>query len=160
MAIEIERKFLVLDDSWRKHAAHGVYYRQGYLTDAAQCSIRVRVDSKQGYLNIKSATLGVKRTEFEYPVPLPDANEMLDRFCTGALIEKRRYHIRHGRHLWEVDVFEGDNAGLVVAEIELLSEDELFELPPWAGKEVSNESRYYNVCLAKHPFKDWADDQK
>ncbi len=155
MAIEIERKFLVRNDSWRVRAQPGQRYRQGYLTTEAQSSVRVRIAGEQGYLNIKSATLGVTRMEFEYRIPRQDAEEILDRLCVQPLIEKTRYIVEHAGHTWEIDVFEGDNAGLVVAEIELHSQDEAFELPDWAGEEVSHDPRYYNVSLVIHPFKDW-----
>lgn len=160
MPTEIERKFLVRDNSWRADADEGVAYRQGYLNslDAdppPPSSIRVRIAGQRGFLNIKSATLGVSRSEYEYEIPLRDASEMLDHLCIGPLIEKRRYHVRYGDHLWEIDVFEGDNAGLVVAEVELQAADEPFERPPWLGEEVSDDLRYYNVNLVRHPFKDW-----
>ncbi|MEQ6341661.1 MAG: CYTH domain-containing protein [Gammaproteobacteria bacterium] len=155
MAIEIERKFLVRNDTWRNHAADGVFYRQGYLASSPSCSIRVRSGGGKGYLNLKSATLGVTRKEYEYEVPEQEANEMLNLFCEGPLIEKTRYNVEHAGHIWEVDVFAGDNDGLIVAEIELDDADEAFELPGWAGEEVSHDSRYYNVCLVTHPFKDW-----
>jgi adenylate cyclase len=155
MATEIERKFLVIHDSWRQAVAKSSFYRQGYLANSDGASVRVRVADGKGYLNIKSMTLGVSRHEFEYVIPLSDAEEMLDDLCIGAKIEKIRYFVDHGEHTWEVDVFEGDNEGLVVAEVELDSVDEVFERPPWAGKEVSDDKRYYNVCLVKHPFKEW-----
>ena len=157
MATEIERKFLVTDDSWRDSVTKSSFYRQGYLANSEGASVRVRVADDKGYLNIKSMTLGVSRHEFEYVIPVIDAEEMLNDLCVGPKIEKTRYFVDHGGHTWEVDVFEGDNDGLVVAEIELGSEDEAFERPPWAGEEVSHETRYYNVCLVKHPYKDWKD---
>ena len=155
MAQEIERKFLVISDAWRDQASSRVYFRQGYLADAAKCSVRVRVSDDKGYLNLKSATLDIKRTEYEYEIPKQDAEEMLARFCEYPLIEKTRHYVRHAGHLWEIDVFEGANAGLVVAEIELDDIDESFSRPGWLGQEVSDDPRYYNVCLVKHPFKDW-----
>jgi len=155
MATEIERKFLLRDDSWRAQADAGHVMRQGYLIGAERASVRVRISGGRASLNIKSATLGVERREYEYPIPLRDAEEMLDTLCQRPLIEKTRYHVRHGEHTWEIDVFSGDNAGLVVAEIELDSVDEDFERPPWLGEEVSHDPRYYNVCLVKHPYKDW-----
>lgn len=158
MATEIERKFLVLNDSWRAGVAGQAHYRQGYLANSAGASVRVRVAGGKGYLNIKSMTLGVRRHEFEYLIPVAEAEEMLNHLCVGPLIEKVRYRVPYGDHLWEIDVFEGDNAGLLVAEIELQAEDECFELPPWAGEEVSHDSRYYNVCLAQHPYKEWKDN--
>lgn len=155
MATEIERKFLVLDDSWRAEATRSVRMRQGYLSGGGQSSIRVRVQGDEAFLNIKSATLGVRRLEYEYPIPLRDAEEMLDRLCAGPLIEKTRYDVPRAGHVWEIDVFEGDNAGLVVAEIELDGEDDFFEKPAWAGAEVSHDPRYYNVSLVKNPYKNW-----
>lgn len=155
MATEIERKFLVLNDTWRAQAAPGVRYLQGYLANSKQASVRVRIEGEVARLNIKSATLGVTRREYEYAIPVSDAREILKDLCDEPLIDKLRYHVRHGGHRWEIDVFEGDNAGLVVAEIELASEDEIFARPDWLGREVSHDARYYNVCLAQHPFKHW-----
>lgn len=155
MAKEIERKFLLTSEAWRAQAAPGTRYRQGYLANSATCSVRARIAGDKAYLNLKSITLGVSRTEFDYPVPLADAEVMLATLCAKPLIEKIRYLIPYGQHTWEIDEFEGDNAGLVVAEIELSSEDEAFECPPWLGEEVSHDPRYYNVCLVRHPYKDW-----
>jgi adenylate cyclase len=155
MATEIERKFLLRDDSWRAVADAGVVMRQGYLAGSERASVRVRVAGDQANINIKSATLGVTRTEYEYPIPLDEANALLDTLADGPLIEKTRYHVAHGSHTWEIDVFAGDNQGLVVAEIELGDPDEAFERPAWLGDEVSDDPRYYNVCLVKHPYKDW-----
>ena len=157
MATEIERKFLVCNDSWRQQSDAGLKTRQGYMSGGEHASIRVRVQGDHAFLNVKSSTLGIWRREYDYPIPLSDAQEMLDHLCEGPLIEKIRYHVRYAAHIWEVDLFEGDNAGLIVAEIELNSEDEAFERPPWVGKEVSHDHRYYNVCLAKHPYKEWKD---
>lgn len=160
MATEIERKFLVINDNWRAHADEGSFYRQGYLTSldpgrGVKASIRIRIQGEKAYLNIKSATLGIRRMEYEYPVSLSDAQEMLDHLCVGSVVTKTRYHLREGDHLWEIDVFDGDNLGLVVAEIELADEDEEFERPEWLGEEVSYEERYYNVCLSLHPYREW-----
>lgn len=155
MATEIERKFLVVSDRWREQAQRGTAFRQGYLVGAKHASVRVRIEGEKANLNIKSATLGVHRQEFEYPIPLEDAREMLDTLCEKPLIEKTRYLVAFEGYTWEVDVFEGDNAGLVVAEVELSSEDEQPPLPAWVGEEVSHDPRYYNVCLVKHPYKDW-----
>jgi adenylate cyclase len=155
MATEIERKFLLRDDAWRAHADGGTRMRQGYLLGSEKASVRVRVSGDRAHLNIKSATLGVQRREYEYEIPLADAGEILDTLCEGPLIEKTRYHVRHENHTWEIDVFAGDNQGLVVAEIELGAVDEHFARPSWLGEEVSHDPRYYNVCLVKHPYKDW-----
>lgn len=155
MATEIERKFLLKNDSWRTEANEGSMIRQGYLAGTEKSSIRVRVSGEKANINIKSATLDVTRQEYEYTIPLSEANEILDTLCEGPLIEKTRYHVQHDDHVWEVDEFYGDNQGLVVAEIELNSADENFERPDWVGEEVSDDTRYYNVCLVKHPYKDW-----
>ncbi len=157
MAQEIERKFLVLNESWREDAGPRVYISQGYLGEAQGASVRVRVEGERANINIKGATLGISRTEYEYPIPLDEALEMLKNLCLKPLIEKSRYKVKVGNHTWEVDLFAGDNAGLIVAEVELASEDQPFEKPAWAGDEVSDDPRYYNVCLVKHPYKDWHD---
>ena len=155
MATEIERKFLIRDDRWRQQADGGQRIAQGYLIGGRDASVRVRIEGDQANLNIKSATLGIYRQEYEYPIPLEDAREMLDNLCEKPVIEKVRYHVSYTGHVWEIDVFEGENAGLVVAEIELDSEDETFEQPDWLGEEVSDDERYYNVSLVNHPYKDW-----
>lgn len=155
MAIEIERKFLVIDDRWRDGVVASTTMRQGYLTGDARGSVRLRIAGKRAHLNIKGATVGRSRLEFEYPIPLADAEQMLGELCDGPLVEKVRHLVRVGRHDWEVDVFSGANAGLVVAEIELDAVDEIFERPPWIGREVTEEVRYYNACLAKHPYREW-----
>ena len=155
MAQEIERKFLVTDLSWRQRA-QGTLYRQGYVPTQNQTTVRVRVVSDRGYLTIKGPTSGVSRQEFEYPIPLADAETLLADLCAPPLIEKWRYRLNVGSHLWEVDEFLGDNAGLILAEVELSSETESFSLPPWAGLEVSEDARYYNANLAKHPYRLWA----
>ncbi|MCI0505232.1 MAG: CYTH domain-containing protein [Gammaproteobacteria bacterium] len=155
MATEIERKFLVLNDDWRKLATRQKILKQGYFAGGGKASIRIRVVDESANINIKSATLDVARKEYEFPVPYADAREMLEQLCEKPLIEKTRYYVPYGNHIWEVDEFTGDNAGLVVAEIELLEMNESFEKPPWLGEEVSHDTRYYNVCLVKHPYKDW-----
>lgn len=155
MAQEIERKFLLKDDRWRAQVSRTATMRQGYLASDASCSIRVRVTGDAGYLNIKSATLGVARSEFEYAIPVTEARELLDLFCRGRCLDKVRHYISRPPHIWEIDVFEGDNAGLVVAEIELTSVAESFACPEWLGPEVSADPRYYNVCLIDHPYSAW-----
>lgn len=154
MPQEIERKFLVKDDSWRAATLRSSEYRQAYLANNARCSVRIRIEGDQAKLNIKTATLGVTRGEYEYPLPADEAEEMLDRVC-GPAIEKTRHLIEHAGHRWEIDEFHGANQGLVVAEIELQSEQEQFERPSWLGAEVSDDPRYYNVCLIDHPFSAW-----
>lgn len=155
MAREIERKYLVANEGWRAGVSAIAHYRQGYLAGTGKCSIRVRTDGERGYLNLKSATLDIVRTEYEYEIPLTEAEDMLTRFCEGLLVEKRRHFVEHAGHTWEIDVFEGDNAGLVIAEIELDEVDSRFELPPWVGAEVSDDPRYYNVWLAHTPYTRW-----
>ena len=155
MAVEIERKFLLKNDNWRELANECTRFQQGYIIGSDKASVRVRIEGQQARLNIKSATLGIQRQEFEYVIPLTDAQELLASLCQKPLIEKTRYHLHYGEHQWEIDVFSGDNAGLTVAEIELQHSDELFARPDWLGEEVSDDPRYYNVSLVTHPYKDW-----
>ena len=155
MGTEVERKFLVTSDAWRAGVRDALRMRQGYLPGIETASVRVRIAGERAWLNIKSATLDVSRREYEVPIPLADAEEIIDLLCERPLIEKTRHHVPHGRHVWEVDVFEGENAGLVVAEIELGAADERFEHPSWLGAEVTDEIRYYNLALASHPFARW-----
>ena len=153
MAIEIERKFLLKNAYWKEQADAGINYSQGYLLGSQHASVRVRLQGEHAFLNIKSATIDITRQEYEYEIPLADAVEMLDTLCEKPLIKKVRYH---ENHVWEIDVFEGDNYGLVVAEIELTDIDEPFAKPDWLGAEVSDDARYYNVNLVKHPFNNWS----
>ena len=166
MGIEIERKFLVHGDGWRRAAHKVVPMAQGYLNDIAmvdsgamQASVRVRIEGDEARLNIKSRELGARRQEFEYPVPVADARALL-ALSVGGLIDKRRHYVEHAGHLWEVDEFLGDNAGLVVAEIELGSADEAFERPAWAGSEATDCPRYYNLALAARPYSLWSDAER
>lgn len=154
MGVEIERKFLLQGDQWRQ-LAQGVLYRQGYLRADGECTVRVRTVGKSGFLTIKGRTVGASRSEYEYAIPLDDANAMLDQLCMQPLIEKKRYTIAHKGFNWEVDEFFGDNQGLIVAEIELEAEDQPFDLPPWIGQEVTGDRRYYNASLVRHPFSHW-----
>ena len=156
MATEIEHKFLIRDDRWRQQVERSVRMRQGYLTSDVRCSVRVRVAGGQGFLNIKSGTLGIQRSEYEYPIPLAEAEEILDTLCEQPLLEKTRHFVRFGGHLWEIDEFEGDNAGLIVAEVELSRIDEPFDQPDWLGANVSHDIRYYNSQLARHPYRTWS----
>lgn len=155
MADEIERKFLLRDDRWRAHIERSVRQVQGYLGSVETCSIRIRIEGDKASLNIKSATLGVSRSEYDYPVPKNEAEEILEHLCRKPLIDKTRHFIQAGKHVWEIDEFHGDNDGLIVAEVELAHPDEAFERPDWLGEEVSYDTRYYNVCLVEHPYKDW-----
>ncbi|MDD2799265.1 MAG: CYTH domain-containing protein [Bacteroidales bacterium] len=152
MSTEIERKFLVNSDAYKREA-EGVYYRQNYLSNNESGVVRVRIAGDKGYLTIKGKSVGISRSEFEYEIPLDDAEVMLDNLCTLPEIEKVRYRVSFGGFVWEVDEFSGKNEGLVVAEIELPTEDTVFEKPDWVGEEVSDDARYYNSNLLNHPFK-------
>ena len=154
MATEIERKFLVKDDSWRG-LGEGDHYRQGYLSTEPGRTVRVRVAAGKGFLTIKGKTVNATRAEYEYVIPTQDANDMLDELCARPLIEKIRYRIEYQGLVWEVDEFEGENAGLVVAELELAAEDQAVTLPAWVGEEVTTDPRYYNANLIAHPFSHW-----
>ena len=155
MAQEIERKFLVTNDNWRK-LAKGQPYCQGYLATAEPGqSVRVRIVGDQGFLTIKGPAQGVTRAEFEYSIPVTDAEKMLDTLCQRPFIQKTRYRLPIDDVVWEIDVFEGDNAGLSVAEVELHSEAQPFEQPDWLGEEVSGQTRYYNSSLVKNPYSNW-----
>jgi len=164
MKREIERKYLVTGEDWRQSAFKKVHFAQGYLNNAAnpenRCSIRVRIEGDTANLNIKSLEIGISRDEYEYPIPVEHARAMLEKFAIGPVIEKIRHWVRHEGFVWEVDEFLGDNAGLVVAEVEL--EDEAVEppLPDWVGREVTDEPRYYNVALAQRPFKAWSEAER
>lgn len=154
MGTEIERKFLVSGDGWRG-SAPGRRIRQGYLSVDPARTVRVRTAGERAWLTVKGAMTGLSRPEFDYAIPLADARQMLDTLCHQPLIDKTRYKIRHGDHLWEVDEFHGANDGLVIAEVELDSETEYFARPPWLGAEVSDDPRYFNVNLFRHPYRDW-----
>ena len=154
MAKEIERKFLVKNESFKLFST-GVLYRQGYLNRDKHRTVRVRVAGEQAFLTIKGLTNGMERLEFEYPIAVSDANEMLETMCPKPLIEKYRFNIMADGHLWEVDEFTGDNEGLIVAEVELKSSDEEVIIPDWVGAEVTGELKYYNSNLVINPFKNW-----
>ncbi len=158
MAIEIEHKFLLSSDDWRKYVSHSVKYRQGYLSSQATSSIRIRISNDEAWLNIKSATVGTHRHEYEYPIPMADASEILKNLCRKPLIEKTRHFVTENNHLWEIDEFEGDNQGLIVAEIELDTIGQSFSKPLWLGREVTDDLRYYNNNLASHPYSEWHND--
>lgn len=155
MALEIERKFLVKSSAWRERAESPVLMRQGYLSTDSRCSIRVRIAGDRAWLNLKAKRSGMTRLEFEYPIPRDEAEQILAELCEGAPIEKYRYELAHEGHVWEIDEFLGANAGLIVAEIELTSEQETFERPSWLGEEVTHDERYYNFNLAQRPFTSW-----
>ena len=166
MAIEIERKFLVSGDAWKAQAHAVIEMAQGYLNpvDAIKAggqkaSVRVRLEGESARLNIKSCEPGHTRQEFEYPLPVADARQLL-ALCVGGMVHKRRHLVQVGLHLWEVDEFLGDNAGLVVAEIELDAADEVFVKPDWAAAEVTDQPRYFNVALADHPYCRWSSSER
>ncbi len=158
MALEIERKYLV-DLEKLGTLENGTRIKQGYLSTNKDAVVRVRVKNDKAYLTIKGSNIGVTRLEFEYEIPLDEANEMLDKLCQNPVIDKTRYLINHENHIWEVDIFYGDNEGLVVAEVELSSEDEHINLPIWVKEEVSHDDRYFNSNLMKLPFKDWEENK-
>ena len=155
MAVEIERKFLVKNEEWRDSVESSKHIMQGYLATNANATVRVRVKGEQAFLTIKGASQGISRSEYEYPIPVADAELMLRDLPVSPVIDKVRHDVRCGAHLWELDVFAGANQGLVMAEVELATEDETFELPSWAGDEVTAEPRYYNVNLARNPYSRW-----
>ncbi len=155
MATEIERKFLLRSDDWRKEVKSSTRLVQGYLLRGDNTAIRVRVKGDKAELNIKHTHDGISRLEYEYEIPLSDAQEMLQQVALKPLIDKTRHHVMYGDRLWEVDEFYGDNAGLVVAEIELSDADETFARPSWLGQEVSLDQRYYNSNLSKLPYTQW-----
>ena len=157
MAVEIERKFLLKSDDWRSQVARDFGIRQGYLSRDAQSSVRIRISGGKADINIKSTKDGIYRLEYEYDIPLQDAEELLKLVAHRPLIEKIRHIVHWGDHRWEIDEFFGDNNGLVVAEVELRDVDEVFERPPWIGREVSADARYYNSNLSKVPYQAWKD---
>ncbi len=153
MGVEIERKFLV-DTGRLGSLTGGEEMRQGYIATAGLTAVRVRVAADRGWLTLKGEPRGVVRSEFEYEIPVEDARRILAEFC-GVVIAKTRYQRDYVDHTWEIDVFEGDNAGLVLAEVELESDTETPALPDWVTEEVTGDPRYYNVSLAVHPFREW-----
>ena len=159
MGVEIERKFLVTGDGW-KNRVQGDVIRQGYLSSDPVRVVRVRVMNQDAFITIKSSTNGLFRNEWEYPIPFADAKAMLENLCQRPLIEKIRYCIPYEGMIWEVDVFSGENAGLLIAEIELESEDQNFVLPAWVGQEVTDDPRYYNTNLARNPYQIWKSDRE
>jgi len=166
MATEIERKFVVKGERWRAiadaHYRHtGARYRQGYLSTDKERTVRVRTiahetsSEQHGYITIKGKTSGASRAEYEYEIPMEDAEEMLDTLCLRPLIEKRRYKVKQGEVTWEVDEFFGENAGLIIAEVELQAANQSFAKPDWVGQEVTDDPRYFNANLVEHPFSRW-----
>jgi adenylate cyclase len=159
MGIEIEKKFLLKDNSW-KIGATGTRYRQGYLSGEKGRTVRVRTVGSIGFLTVKGPTDHGVRLEYEYEIPEKDVLEMLERLCITPIIEKTRYKVEFSGFIWDIDVFSGDNEGLIVAEIELDSSDQEFDVPPWIGQEVTDDPRYFNSNLSRHPYKLWKTSKK
>jgi adenylate cyclase len=157
MAMEIERKFLVARADWRAAAYASRHFAQGYLNDSGRASVRVRIEGEAANLNIKAAQIGSARREYEYAIPLADAREILAHLTLTAPVEKTRHWLEYGGHTWEIDVFEGANAPLVVAEIELADPQDNFARPDWLGAEITDDERYYNHALAFVPYNQWPD---
>ncbi|WP_029407644.1 CYTH domain-containing protein [Thiomicrorhabdus sp. Milos-T2] len=164
MAREIERKFLLKNQDWKALAHKKTHFAQGYLNDisdkSAKSSVRVRIEGDKANMNIKSLEIGLSRDEYEYEIPLDDGKKILATLASGPVIEKERHLVTVDSHTWEIDEFFGDNQGLVIAEVEIQSEDETFSMPEWAGREVTEEVRFYNISLSKRPFNSWSEDEK
>ena len=155
MAVEIERKFLIKNDLWRELVISSADLKQAYIANLANATVRVRIADDKAFLTIKGPTVGISRDEFEYAIPLEEAELMLELRSNGVVIEKTRYKVRYVNHIWDVDIFYGENEGLKVAEVELQSEEEGFHLPEWVGAEVTGDRRYANSRLAEEPYCDW-----
>jgi len=162
MATEIERKFLVKPDEWQQFQQRSdptllssTRYQQGYIFSSVTKTVRIRIAGDRGFITIKGPTVGYSRSEFEYSIPLADAEAMLDQLCEPPLIEKTRHKVAWDNLVWEVDEFAGENQGLMVAEVELSDANRAITLPDWAGEEVSHDPRYFNASLAKHPYSRW-----
>ena len=153
MGTEIERKFLVRNDTWK--TSNSTLFRQGYLTTDPNRTVRVRMAGNKGYLTLKGLNRGAVRLEYEYSIAVQDAREILDQLCHHPLIEKRRYRVEHAGCNWEIDEFLGNNLGLVLAELELDYEDQPFDRPTWLGEEVTYDDRYFNSSLVKNPYTEW-----
>jgi adenylate cyclase len=154
MGVEIERKFLILNDEWKKKAKP-IRVLQGYLQTNKECTIRVRVIDDKGVITIKGQNIGATRPEYEYVIPVIDALELLKNLCLKPLIDKTRYLFEYRGLTWEIDEFHRENGGLIIAEVELKSESQKIELPSWVGEEVTGDERYYNSYLSRHPYKEW-----
>lgn len=156
MGIEIEKKFLLINDDWKKDTTSTIYY-QGYLHSGAGKTVRVRIAGEKSFLTIKGKHSGISRMEFEYAIPMEDAKVLLEELCEKPIIHKKRYLKNHGGFLWEIDEFYGENQGLILAEIELEDEQQNFPKPTWVGKEVTHDGRFYNANLRVNPYKNWKD---
>jgi adenylate cyclase len=157
MGKEIERKYRLTSDDYKKEG-RGILYYQGYLNSVKERTVRVRIIEDKAFLTVKGITVGVSREEYEYPIPYDDALMMLENLCERPTIKKYRYKINYKGFCWEVDEFLNENKGLLVAEIELKHEDQEFPLPPWIGEEITSDPRYYNANLVKHPFSEWEEN--
>ena len=160
MATEIEHKYIVTDESYLQGYSRKTYFRQGYLTTQPTCVVRVRIADDTAYLTFKGKNNGASRPEYEFEIDVDKAQSMLDTLCTTPIIEKTRYLYPYKGHTWEIDHFLGDNEGLVIAEIELKSEEESYEKPPFVGQNVTGIARYYNSNLAIRPYSTWSDEEK
>ena len=158
MAQEIERKFLTKSDAWRSQAI-GRFYRQGYLSTVKERTVRIRTIRNEGYITVKGIAKGAARAEYEYEIPVKDANEMLDTLCEQPIIEKMRYEIEHNELIWLVDEFEGVNKGLILIEVELSDENQKIALPDWVGAEVTGDPNYFNSNLTRNPYLSWGKKQ-
>jgi len=156
--VEIERKFRLANDSWRDQVLRKTLLRQGYIANTQRASVRVRLAGASGWLSVKAMTRGLSRAEYEAAIPALEANEILDRLCEGPLIEKWRHIVVYQGSEWEIDEFLGENAGLLIAELELEAEDAVFARPPWLGVEVTHDERYYNFRLSEKPFRQWPEN--
>ena len=156
MGIEIERKFLIINDNWRTNST-GVLYRQGYLSTDKDRTVRVRIIDDTGFMTVKGITKNSQRAEFEYKIPFDDAQWMLDNLCKKPLIEKKRFKINYSGLIWEVDEFIGENQGLILAEVELKDVNQKIAIPDWIGEEVTENEAYYNANLVINPYKNWLD---
>lgn len=154
MGIEIERKFLLKNKEWRAHAGVGIEIRQGYLNSTKERTVRIRIKGEVGLITVKGETVNSTRKEYEYQIPIEDAEELLE-LCEKPIIEKTRFEVVHNQKVWEIDEFKGINEGLIVAEIELEDENEELEFPQWIDEEVTSDARYYNANLIAHPYSDW-----
>lgn len=159
MGIEIERKFLI-DTSKLPQLKQGLPVKQSYIQAAGHTVVRARLSGDKAWLAVKGGNTNLSRLEFEYEIPVEDAAEMINQLCSGPAIEKTRYLLQHGKHTWEIDIFEGENMGLTIAEVELASEDEQVEIPDWVTTEVTGEPRYYNSNLLHAPYNSWPDNQR
>jgi len=156
MAKEIERKFLVNIDDKSLVLENPIYIKQAYIKTNNKTTIRIRTANNDAYITLKGKTEGISRDEFEYDIPLDEANDMIEKFCDKNIIEKKRYKIKYDNKTWELDIFDGDNKGLIIAEIELESEDEVFNKPSWITTEVTDDKKYYNALLIDNPYKKWS----